>query len=226
MAGQEPDKSKLNEIAHQAEQDLNTYQAKTGAGKGRATGLEDFGVNDLVEDKFPGASVKVGEDLVTNRGYNRRIPGDEGGDVDETGRFIRGSAYEGSGGPEDKTAHIYQHNPGKTEESTVKGWGKDPQQLERANLRTDRPDLLPAEEAVGGRGREPARQDELSEQGRLAAKANLGLAPESRKEVPAQGSRGSQFKGEYYEAPEEVPDARADQNEIPPESVVETSKTI
>lgn len=73
-------------IAHQAEQDLNTYQAKTGTGKGRATGLEDFGVNDLAENKFPGASVKVGENLVTNRSYDRRIPGDEGGVVDETGR--------------------------------------------------------------------------------------------------------------------------------------------
>jgi hypothetical protein len=86
MSGQEQDKAKLNEIAHQAERDLNTYQSKTGTGKGRATGLEDYGVNELAENKFPGASVKVGENLVTNRSYNRRIPGDEGGDVDETGR--------------------------------------------------------------------------------------------------------------------------------------------
>lgn len=88
MAGQSPDKSKLNEIAHQAEQDLNTYQSKTGTAKGRATGLEDFGVNELAEKKFPGAHVKVGEDLVTNRSYDRRIPGDEGGDVDERGRWV------------------------------------------------------------------------------------------------------------------------------------------
>ncbi|KAL2022955.1 hypothetical protein VTK56DRAFT_4170 [Thermocarpiscus australiensis] len=226
MSQQGPDEAKLSEIAVQAERDLNTYQSKTGTGKGRATGLEDFGANDLAEKKFPGATVRVGEDLVTNRSYDRQIPPDEGGDVDDRGRFVRGSAYEGVGGPEDKTAHVYQHNPGKIDESTVKGWGKDPVALERANVRGDRPDLLPSDEAIGGRGREPARLDEVSEQGRLAAKANLGRAPDSREEVPAQGSRGSQFKGAYYETPESVPDQRADQNEVPPESVVETSKNL
>jgi hypothetical protein len=140
--------------------------------------------------------------------------------------FIRGSAYEGAGGPEDKTAHVYQHNPGKIDESTVKGWGKDPRELERATLRSDRPNLLPADQALGGRGREPAHQGDVPEQGRMAAKANVGLAAESGQEVPAQGSRGSQFKGEYYEVPESVPDQRADQNEVPPESVTETSRNI
>jgi hypothetical protein len=140
--------------------------------------------------------------------------------------FVRGSAYEGAGGPEDKTAHIYQHSPGKIDEATVKGWGKDPQKLERANLRSDRPDLLPADQALGGRGREPAKQGDVSEQGRMAAKANVGISAESRQEVPSQGSRGSQFKGEYYETPESVPDQRADQNEVPPATTTETSKYI
>ena len=138
--------------------------------------------------------------------------------------FIRGSAYEGAGGPEDKTAHIYQHNPGKIDESTVKGWGKDPRELERATIRGD--NMLPVDQALGGRGREPPRKGELSEQGRLAAKANLGMPADSREEVPSQGSRGSQFKGEYYEAPESVPDQRADQGEVPPGSVIETSRNI
>ena len=138
--------------------------------------------------------------------------------------FIRGSAYEGAGGPEDKTAHIYQHNPGKIDESTVKGWGKDPRELERATIRGD--NMLPVDQALGGRGREPARKGDLSEQGRLAAKANLGMPADSREEVPSQGSRGSQFKGEYYEAPESVPDQRADQGEVPPGSVTETSRNI
>jgi hypothetical protein len=141
-------------------------------------------------------------------------------------RFVRGSAYEGAGGPEDKTAHIYQHSPGKIDEATVRGWGKDPRELEREMVRPDRPDLLPSEQALGGRGREAAKAGDVSEQGRLAAKANVGLAAESRQEVPSQGSRGSQFKGEYYEAPESVPDQRADQNEVPPESVTETSRNI
>lgn len=86
MSGRAPGKEELSKIAQQAERDLNTYQSKTGTGKGRASGLEDYGVNDTVEQKFPGATVKVGENLITNRSYDRQIPADEGGDVDETGR--------------------------------------------------------------------------------------------------------------------------------------------
>jgi hypothetical protein len=86
MSERGPGKEELSEIAKKAERDLNTYQSKTATGKGRASGLEDYGVNDTIDQKFPGASVKVGENLVTNRSYDRRIPADEGGDVDETGR--------------------------------------------------------------------------------------------------------------------------------------------
>ncbi|KAK3290271.1 uncharacterized protein B0H64DRAFT_479294 [Chaetomium fimeti] len=230
MTERAPGKEQLKEVAQQAERDLNTYQSKTGTGKGRTAGLDDYGVNETVDKKFPGATVKVGENLVTNRSYDRPIPTDEGGDVDDKGHFVRGSAYEGAGGPEDKTAHVYQHHLGKVEEATVRGWGKDPHAVERATLRADRPDLLPADQALGGRGREPAGRGEVSEQGRAAAKANVGLGVESGGrggEVPAQGSRsGSQFKGEYYEVMEEVPDQRADQNEVPPETVTETSRNI
>ncbi|KAL2192607.1 hypothetical protein P885DRAFT_47325 [Corynascus similis CBS 632.67] len=201
MAGRAPGKEQLNDIAQQAEREMNTYQSKTGAGKGRTTGLDDYGVNDTVENKFPGSDVKVGDDLVTNQGYNRRIPPYEGGD--------------------DKTAHVYQHNPGAIDEATVHGWGKDPRDLERAARRPDDDDsnLLPADQALGGRGREPAPRGDISEQGRLAAKTNVGLSADSRAEVPAQGSRGSQFKGAYYETPESVPDQRADQGAVPPRSV-------
>ncbi|AEO61216.1 hypothetical protein MYCTH_90607 [Thermothelomyces thermophilus ATCC 42464] len=174
---------------------------------------------------FPGSSVKVGENLVTNRSYDRPIPTNKGGDVDNKGRFVRGFAYEGAGGPEDKTAHVYQHNPGEIDEATVRGWGKDLRELERAALLRD-DNVLPADQAVGARGREPAGQGEVSEQGRLAAKANVGISAESRREVPAQESRGSQFKGEYYQTPEFVPDQRADQGAVPPASVTETSKNI
>ncbi|KAL2134970.1 hypothetical protein VTI74DRAFT_10197 [Chaetomium olivicolor] len=226
MSERGPGKEQLQDIALQAERDLNTYQAKQGTGSGKTSGLEESGVNEAVDKKFPGATVKSGENLVTNASYDRRIPADEGGVVDDTGRFVRGSAYEGAGGPEEKTAHIYQHKLGKVEEATVRGWGMNPHELQRSTLREDRPDLLPAEQAVGGRGREPAKQGEVSEQGRMAAKSNVGLSAESTQEVPAQGSRGSQFKGEYYETPEAVPDQRADQGEVPPESVTETSKYI
>jgi len=123
---------------------------------------------------------------------------------------------------------VYQHNPGAIDEATVRGWGKDPRDLERAARRPDDDDsnLLPADQALGGRGREPAPRGDISEQGRLAAKTNVGLSADSRAEVPAQGSRGSQFKGAYYETPESVPDQRADQGAVPPRSVTETSKNI
>lgn len=134
---------------------------------------------------------------------------------------------------------MYQHNPGKIDEGVVKGWGKDPRELERAMLSRSAgtgsgggggggggENVLPAEQALGGRGREAVRHDEVLEQGRQAAKSNVGMAPDSRGEVPAQGSRGSNFKAAYYETPESVPDQAADQNEVPPETVVETSKNI
>ena len=126
---------------------------------------------------------------------------------------------------------MYEHHLNRVEESVVRQWDKDPREAERAEratLRAEQPDsdLLPAEEAIGRAGRDPIKQGETAEQGRTAAKSNLGLGSESRKEVPAQGSRGSQFKGEYYETPESVPDQRADQGEVPPESVVHTSRNI
>jgi hypothetical protein len=86
MSERGPGKDELTDIAQKAERDLNTYQSKTGTGKGRASGLEDFGVNATIDQKFPGATVKVGENLVTDKSYDRRIPADEGGVVDETGR--------------------------------------------------------------------------------------------------------------------------------------------
>ncbi|KAK4102304.1 hypothetical protein N658DRAFT_566370 [Parathielavia hyrcaniae] len=202
MSQQGPGKDQLNDIAQQAERDLNTFQSKTGTGKGRVSGLEDFGVNDTIDQKFPGATVKVGADNITNKSYNRRIPGDEGGDVDDTGR------------------------PGRVDESTVKGWGKDPRQLERDMVDPERPDVLPSDQALGGMRREPAHHGDVSERGRLAAKSNVGLEATSREEVPSQGTRGSQFKGEYYEVPESVPDQRSDQNEVPPESVAERSRNL
>lgn len=71
-------------VAEQAERDLNTYEAKTGRGK---TGVNDeAGVDTRVENKFPGAEVRYDEDLSTNRGYNKRIPPDEGGELDARGR--------------------------------------------------------------------------------------------------------------------------------------------
>ncbi|KAK4186339.1 hypothetical protein QBC35DRAFT_554269 [Podospora australis] len=222
----------LNKIAQEAERDLNSYSAKTGHGR-TATSNDTSGINEANERKFPGSTAKVGDgdDLITNRSYNRRIPGDEGGDRDDKGRWLHGSAYEGNGGPEDKTAHIYQHNPGKIDESIVKGWGKDPKELERETLKKDRPDLLSPDEATSELARargEPFHWNETAEQGRRAAKRNVGLeGSHSREELPPQGSKsGSKYKGSNWENVEAVPDESADQGLIMPESAVERSRNI
>ncbi|RSM02871.1 hypothetical protein CEP52_007692 [Fusarium oligoseptatum] len=64
--------SNYEQIAKQAEQDLNTYQAKTG--NARRQDADNAGVNPLVENQFEGAKVEFGDELSTNRGYNKRIP--------------------------------------------------------------------------------------------------------------------------------------------------------
>ena len=79
-----PDTSKLSEIAHQAEIDLNTSAAKTG--RKHHHGLGETGVDDIVEKKFPGSSVHAGDDNISSRSYDRKIPPSEGGDLDERGR--------------------------------------------------------------------------------------------------------------------------------------------
>lgn len=76
----------LRNIADQAERDLNSYQAKTGAGK--TSSSDDAGVDSRVENRFPGAQVQYDSDLSTNRGYNKRIPPEEGGDLDARGRYV------------------------------------------------------------------------------------------------------------------------------------------
>jgi hypothetical protein len=82
----QPETARLNDIAQQAEGDLNSYESNTGNNRDKKTGLEDAGVSDVVTNKFPGSTVRNGDDLVTNAGLNRRIPPDEGGDIDNHGR--------------------------------------------------------------------------------------------------------------------------------------------
>lgn len=80
-----PSKEELNKIAQDAERDLNSYQAKQGLNN---VSVEDAGVDSIVEKKFPGAEVKVGTEISTNAGYNRRIPPKEGGELDDRGRYV------------------------------------------------------------------------------------------------------------------------------------------
>lgn len=71
-------------ISRQAEADLNTYQSKTG--NARPQGLDDAGVNSFAEKKFDSAQVTYDDELSTNRGFNKRIPPNEGGILDDRGR--------------------------------------------------------------------------------------------------------------------------------------------
>ncbi|KAI1655090.1 hypothetical protein F4813DRAFT_392079 [Daldinia decipiens] len=97
-----PSSETLRNIADQAERDLNSYEAKTGAN--RTSRNDEAGVDTRVEKKFPGADVRYDTDLSTNASYNKRIPPYEGGDIDAHGRQTRGEHFEGVGGPKDKLA--------------------------------------------------------------------------------------------------------------------------
>jgi hypothetical protein len=76
--------SNYEQIAKNAEADLNSYQAKTG--NARSQGLDDAGVNSMADKKFENAGVQYGDELSTNAGYNKRIPPSEGGILDDRGR--------------------------------------------------------------------------------------------------------------------------------------------
>ncbi|KAJ4267569.1 hypothetical protein NW762_003677 [Fusarium torreyae] len=109
--------SNYEQIAKQAEQDLNTYQAKTGAG--RPQDVDNAGVNPLAENKFEGAEVQFGDDLNTSASYNKRIPPSEGGAVDDKGRSARGQHYEGEGGPLDKLSKANDERGGYNDNDVV-----------------------------------------------------------------------------------------------------------
>ncbi|KAK3952667.1 hypothetical protein QBC32DRAFT_389569 [Pseudoneurospora amorphoporcata] len=229
-------KQDLNALAYSAERDLNTWQSKTGH---RRTGLDDdTGINEFnASKKFPGTEIQYGDNLVTNKSYDRKIPQQEGGDLDDKGHLLHGHFYEGTGGPEDKVAHLYQHSPGSIDESVVRGWGKDPRKLTAETVDPSRPDLLPSEMARGHgyentEGKPRRHHEGVLEAGRKAAESNVfgvedeaELAAHRREDLP-RGGHHHQFRGSEYEAPESVPDQGADMNEVPPESVVEISRNL
>ncbi|KAM5360645.1 hypothetical protein ACJZ2D_013605 [Fusarium nematophilum] len=134
------------QIAKQAEQDLNTYQAKTG--NARPQGADTAGVNPIVENKFEGAQVEFGDELSTNRGYNKRIPPSEGGILDDRGRQTRGEHYEDQGGPIDK---LNQEQGGRNDGDVVGG-------------------RVPQSSGLGSAG-------DIASQGQEAVRANVGRNP-------------------------------------------------
>ncbi|KAM0255335.1 hypothetical protein ACHAQJ_005852 [Trichoderma viride] len=137
------------EISRRAEADLNTYQSKTGAA--RPQGLDDAGVNSYAEKKFDSATVTYGDDLSTNRGYDKRIPPSEGGDVDARGRQARGHLYEGQGGPDDKVAESYRQQGGQDDADVVDARVSDTGDLGSMN--------------------------DIASQGEVASRANVGRNP-------------------------------------------------
>lgn len=80
----ERSKDEMLDIAAKAEQDLNTYQAKTGAARGRD--IDEAGVDTRVEKHFPGAEVTYDPEMNTNASYDKKIPEQEGGVRDDRGR--------------------------------------------------------------------------------------------------------------------------------------------
>ncbi|KAK6067651.1 hypothetical protein SCUP234_11520 [Seiridium cupressi] len=189
-----PGEQQLRNIADQAERDLNSYQAKTGAGKSSSN--DDAGVDSRVENKFPGAQVQYDTDLSTNASYNKRIPPGEGGDLDSRGRQAISvpwiSHFEGEGGPEHKLAQQQRDFGG---ENTYDSSGRRQPQ--------------------GSDSYETGNRDAMSE-GKEYVQSNLqseGLPREKNK-----------FPGSEYYTPESVPGSISSAGYEAPRSVTQASR--
>ncbi|KAL0569222.1 hypothetical protein V5O48_012748 [Marasmius crinis-equi] len=178
------------EIARQAEADLNSYQAKTGTGQKGATDAP--GVDSHVEKKFPGAQVTTGDGLSTGASYNKRIPPSEGGELDDRSRRAlkpsqtRDSHFEGAGGPVDEIRETYADQPGRNDNDVV------PAGVPHGN-----------HSGLGG----------IAAEGKEASIHNVGTDP--------PGPGGSQFPGDKYYRPEDVPDSISAEGHVAPESVTQ-----
>ncbi|GFF32909.1 hypothetical protein IFM58399_03361 [Aspergillus lentulus] len=98
-------------IAHEAEKDLNTYQAKQGLGR-KSDSTVESGVNAMVDKKFGDTGIKTGREAGASSSDRKPIPEDEGGSRDDRGRISKASQFEESGGPEDKVRIESQRRPG------------------------------------------------------------------------------------------------------------------
>ncbi|KAI1405753.1 hypothetical protein F4819DRAFT_482208 [Hypoxylon fuscum] len=191
-----PSSETMRNIAEQAERDLNSYEAKTGAHK--TSPNDESGVDTRVENKFPGAEVRYDNDLSTNAGYNKRIPPEEGGDVDARGRQTRGEHFEGVGGPEDKLARQARDFGGNDEFDAAATRRREvgSSSITDPTGRANRNDVLP--------------------EGREAVQSNI----EGTKYNP----RKEHFKGSDYYTPESVPGSISAEGYEPPESVTQSSR--
>jgi len=99
------------DIAAQAERDLNSREAKTGASK-PSDSANESGVDVNVTNKFPGSTVTYGS-AASGQGDNREIPESEGGGFNpKTGQPTKARDFEGEGGLEEKAAKYVADQPG------------------------------------------------------------------------------------------------------------------
>ncbi|KAH8162730.1 hypothetical protein CIB48_g5517 [Xylaria polymorpha] len=186
----------FRKIAEEAERNLNTYEAKTGAHK--TSQNDEAGVDTRVKNQFPGAQVRYGQDLSTNAGYNKRIPPEEGGELDALGRQTRGEHFEGVGGPEHKLDQQMRDFGGCNK-------------FDPTNKRChDIGSRSAADETTEVYGRE------VMSEGREAAQSNI----ESNKSVPHKG----RYPGSEYYTTEEVPGEMSAEGYEAPASVTEASR--
>ncbi|KAI0866886.1 hypothetical protein F4860DRAFT_508379 [Xylaria cubensis] len=190
------DSQNFRKIAEEAERNLNTYEAKTGAHKSSKN--DEAGVDTRVETQFPGSQVRYGQDLSTNAGYNRRIPPEEGGDLDARGRQTRGEHFEGVGGPEHKLGEQMRDFGGSNEFDLTNKRRHDISAKSTADDTT---------ESYSG---------EVMSEGREAAQSNI----ESSKNVPHKG----QYPGSEYRNTQEVPGEMSAEGYEAPASVTEASR--
>ncbi|KAI5928370.1 hypothetical protein F4810DRAFT_716998 [Camillea tinctor] len=186
----------LNKIAGQAERDLNSYQARTGARKSSPS--DEAGVDTTVENKFPGAEVRYDKDLSTNAGYNKRIPPEEGGELDSRGRATRGEHFEGIGGPEHKLAQQERDYGGF---DNLDATGKQQRDISSQDV-TD--STIPQH-----------KEGDMLAAGKEAVSSNI----EGTKYAP----RKEHFKGSEYYTPESVPGSISAEGYEAPPSVTESS---
>ncbi|KAI8628657.1 hypothetical protein F5Y19DRAFT_476202 [Xylariaceae sp. FL1651] len=190
-----PSNETFRKIAEEAERDLNSYEAKTGAHKGSSN--DEAGVDSRVEKKFPGAQVRCGDDLSTNTSYNKRIPPEEGGDLDSRGRQTRGEHFEGVGGPEHKLDQQTRDYGGFNEFDST---GKRQHDIGSSSA-TDT--TVPYN-----------REGDMMTAGKEAVQSNIENAQ----------PRKAQFKGEDYYTPESVPGSISAEGYDAPESVTQASR--
>ncbi|KAI0115954.1 hypothetical protein GGR51DRAFT_575747 [Nemania sp. FL0031] len=185
----------FRKMAEEAERNLNTYEAKTGAYK--TSSSDEVGVNTGVETQFPGAQVKYGQDLSTNASYNKRNPPEEGGSLDARGRQTRGEHFEGVGGPEHKLGQQMQDYGGSNK-------------FDSTNRRRHDIGAKSAADTTDTYSRE------VMTEGREAAQSNI----EGNRYVAHKG----RYPGAEYYNPQEVPGEMSAEGYEAPESVTEASR--